>query len=586
VRDTLGYTRVSTEQQATEQKTSLRDQDRLITEKAKSMGRVLDPDAIFTDAGISGATAEGRPGFMGLIRYCENNPRPASAPGMIFVLNDSRFGRFDDPEEATHWRFVLKRLGWRVRFVEGDEVQDTFARGVIRFIGSAQASEYRANLKRTAKRAARSTAEKGLWQQEAPLGYRRLATRTDGAQRVLEIGQRKADDEVSRLTLGPEEEVEAIRTMFDGYANRHLSLGMLMTDMLARFPFRAWSRQTVRMTLKNPAYMGDVVWCRRVTDPVERLTQSVRDKSEWVVVRDAHPAIVSRELHQAVQDRMASNKRRTTATRGGYPLAGLIRCAQCGMHFAGGGGQKGPSDDPDRFRFYKDTGATTRIPVCPPPITTLRKRWLEAVVIDAVAGVVADPVTQKTIREEVQAQMSTARDSEKDRRASLERDRDRLIDQRRRLVNAVASGALKDSEAAGNMAELRTRISASDAEIERMRFAGRSALPDKAEIERMVKLAQDFPVQVRRLNGVALREALRPWIANAVVDKEKRVLTLTLWRVPGAREVFHLNNLPAPDAQEETLRRKLTVRRRIKLPARPGGTEEWYARRRAAGGAR
>jgi DNA invertase Pin-like site-specific DNA recombinase len=586
VHDTLGYVRVSTEQQATEQKTSLTDQRRLIVDKARAMGRVLEAAAIFEDAGVSGATAEGRPAFMAMLRYCESNPRPAKAIGMIFVLNDSRFGRFDDPEEATHWRFVLKRLGWRVRFVEGDEVEDTFARGVIRFIGSAQASEYRANLKRTAKRAARSTAEKGLWQQEAPLGYRRLATRTDGAQRVLEIGQRKADDEVSRLTLGPEEEVEAIRTMFDGYANRHLSLGMLMTDMVSRFPFRAWSRQTVRMTLKNPAYMGDVVWCRRVTDPVERLTQTVRDRSEWVVVRDAHPAIVSRELYQAVQDRMASNKRQTTATRGGYPLAGLIRCAQCGMHFAGGGGKKGPASDPDRFRFYKDTGSSTRIPVCPPPITTLRKRWLEAVVIDAVADMVADPLTQKTIREEVQAQMSTARDSEKDRRASLERDRDRLIDQRRRLVNAVASGALKDSEAATNLAELRTRIAGSDAEIERLRFAVRAQLPDREEIQRMVRLAQDFPVQVRRLTGVALREALRPWIANAVVDKEKRVLTLTMWRVPGAAQVFRLNNVAERGAQENTLRRKLTVRRRIQLPARPGGTKEFYARRRAAGGSR
>lgn len=580
--DTLGYARVSTEQQATEQKTSLSDQKRLIAEKARSMGRVLETAGIFQDAGVSGATAEGRPAFMAMLRFCESNPRPASALGMIFVLNDSRFGRFDDPEEATHWRFVLKRLGWRVRFVEGDEVEDTFARGVIRFIGSAQASEYRANLKRTAKRAARSTAEKGLWQQEAPLGYRRLATRNDGAQRVLAIGQRKADDEVSRLTLGPEEEVEAIRWMFDSYANRGLSLGLLAREMVKRFPFRAWGRQTVRMTLKNPAYTGDVVWCRRISDGVIR----VRDKSEWTVVRDAHPAIVSRQLYQGCQERMASNKRQTTATRGGYPLAGLIHCARCGMHFAGGGGRKGPAQEPDRFRFYKDTGSTLRIPVCPPPITTLRKRWLETAVIDAVAEMVADPLTQKTIREEVQAQMTTARDSDKERRVSLERDRDRLIEQRKRLVAAVASGTLKDSEAASNLAELRTRIGSADAEIERLRFTVRAQLPDREEIERMIQVAQDFPTQVRRLTGVALREALRPWIASAVVDKEKRLLTLTLWRVPGAAQVFHLGSVPARGTQEKTLRRKLTVQRRIKLPARPGGTEDWYARRRAAGGAR
>jgi integrase len=48
-----------------------------------------------------------------------------------------------------------------------------------------------------------------------------------------------------------------------------------------------------------------------------------------------------------------------------------------GKHFAGGGGRKGPPGDVDRYRFYKDTGGTMRVPVCSAPITTLRKRWLE-----------------------------------------------------------------------------------------------------------------------------------------------------------------------------------------------------------------
>jgi DNA invertase Pin-like site-specific DNA recombinase len=186
--DTLEYRRVSTEQQAGDDRTSLGEQHRANMELARKLGRVLDPRAVFEDPGVSGATAEGRPGFMAMVRYCEAHPRPRSAPGVILVLNDSRFGRFDDPEEATHWRFVLKRLGWHVRFAEGDDVEDGIARGVLRFIGSAQASEYRANLKRTARRASRATAEQGRWQNEAPIGYRRLATRTDGSQRVLVSG--------------------------------------------------------------------------------------------------------------------------------------------------------------------------------------------------------------------------------------------------------------------------------------------------------------------------------------------------------------------------------------------------------------
>jgi DNA invertase Pin-like site-specific DNA recombinase len=544
--ETLGYIRVSTEQQTGEHKTSLIDQKRLITNLAAKLGRALNPGAIFEDAGISGATAEGRPAFMAMVGYCQSNPRTPSTQGVIIVLNDSRFGRFDDPEEATHWRYLLKRLGWHVRFCESDDVQDPFARGVIRYIGSAQASEYRANLKRTAKRSARSTAERGLWQQEAPLGYRRLAIRLDGTSRVLAVGQRKSDDEVSRLTPGPEHEQEAIRWMFEMYGKGGTSLGALSREMQTKFPLRRWSTSTVGATLRNPAYAGDVVWCRRVTDSAERLLRTVRDQSEWVIVRDAHPALVPRELYESVQQRMAANKRQTTATQGGYPLTGLIRCAQCGEHFSGGGGRKGPPGDIDRYRFYRDSGAGKRVPVCKPPVTTLRKRWLEEQVVSAVAKMVADPRTQAIIRQEVQRLMSSAAHSGKARRIELEREKHRLTDQRQRLVDAIASGVLSEGEAARSLAELRGRIFFKDSEIERERFADRSRGSGTEEIERMVELAQDFPTQVKRLHGNALRELIRPWIADAVVDKEQRSLILTLWRIPEAVKVFHLSTSPEP----------------------------------------
>lgn len=544
--DTLGYVRVSTEQQATEQKTSLSDQKRLITEFGTKLGRVLDSQMIFGDPGVSGATAEGRPGFTAMLDYCQQYPRQSST-GMILILNDSRFGRFDDPEEAGHWRFVLKRLGWIVRFVEGDEVQDIFARGVIRFIGSAQASEYRANIKRTAKRAARSTAEKGYWQQEAPLGYRRLVTRQDGAQRVLDVGQRKSQDEYSRLTPGPESEQAVIRWMFETYATGTISLGAMARELARRFPGRRWSNSTVGSTLKNPAYAGDVVWCRRVTDKTERLERTVRDRAEWVVVRDAHPAIVERSVWETVQERMAMNKRHTRATAGNYALAGLIRCKQCGHHFAGGGGPKGPANDPDRFRFYKDTGNTARVPVCPPPMLTIRKQWLEAQVIKAIAGLVADSRVMSVIQQRMQEVLYSLRNSSKDRREALERDRKHLGDQRKRLLDAIANGTVTEREAALNLAELRSRIAAVESEIERTRFADRGSVGLRAETEKMIRLAQDFPAQASRLKGAQLREVLRPWIKDGVVDKEKRVLTLTLWRVPGIESVFHLNNSPEPD---------------------------------------
>jgi len=150
--------------------------------------------------------------------------------------------------------------------------------------------------------------------------------------------------------------------MYETYAKGGVSLTDVAAEMIRRFPVKRWSKQVSRAILHNPAYAGDIFWCRRVTDKAERQIKKVRDRSEWVIVRDAHPALVPRETYELVQQRMASNKRETTATQGGYPLAGLIRCAQCGNHFAGGGGKKGPPGDVDRYRFYRDTGNTKRIP--------------------------------------------------------------------------------------------------------------------------------------------------------------------------------------------------------------------------------
>jgi DNA invertase Pin-like site-specific DNA recombinase len=103
--DTVGYIRVSTEDQARDEKSSLADQRAAISALAAKLDRALAATDVFGDPGISGQTAEGRPGFMALIKYCEANRRPAKSPGLVLVLNDSRFGRFRDPEEAAHWRF-------------------------------------------------------------------------------------------------------------------------------------------------------------------------------------------------------------------------------------------------------------------------------------------------------------------------------------------------------------------------------------------------------------------------------------------------------------------------------------------------
>src|ERR1051326_3684557 len=77
----LAYIRVSTEDQARDERTSLADQRRAINTLATGLGLTVTDEKVFTDAGVSGATAEKRPAFMALVDFCKRNPQPIERPG-------------------------------------------------------------------------------------------------------------------------------------------------------------------------------------------------------------------------------------------------------------------------------------------------------------------------------------------------------------------------------------------------------------------------------------------------------------------------------------------------------------------------
>jgi hypothetical protein len=315
----------------------------------------------------------------------------------------------------------------------------------------------------------------------------------------------------------------------------------------------------------------------------------VRDASHWVIVRDAHPPVIDRQTFAIVQARLASNKRETRATVGGYPLSGMIRCAQCGGVFVGGGGRRGPAEDPDRYRFYRDKGAVKQRPgdaivPCADPIATLRKRWLEHAVVTEIGRVVRDVRVQRIIVEEIDRALDAAHGGHAERRVMLDAELAHLHAARKRVVDAVASGVLQEREATASLAEQRARIAAVEAEIDRTRFAARRTAAMEQLREHFVALAQDFVTQMLRAAGPALRELVRPWLKSAVYDKATRILTLTIRKVPevmGMSDGMVLHDQPPQDGRKHNKRsRRLYVVRHIRVPDSPV-----VAMRKRAGGA-
>ena len=519
----LAYTRVSTEDQSANERTSLQDQREDIRAAA---GGIAD---WFTDDGVSGRTAEGRPGFMAVVTHCRDHPR-AKADGEVWVLNSSRFGRFPNIDEFAYWRFKLRQYGYRLRTVEeaesGDDVTDAF----VRTVHSAEASAYSKRLSANSRRGKRGSAERGFWQCEAPFGYRRQEIRDGVPGRVLDRGERKADDARAVLTPGPEDERAAVRDAFTRYAAGGVSLGGLSRQLASRHPMWKWSKQSVRRLLANPVYIGKHVACR------------------GAVIRDgAHLPIIDADTWHRAQHRLTLNQHSTRAVAGEYPLAGLITCSECGHHYRGGGGKKGPDDDPERYRHYICAGAVKREPACPKPMSTVGKRLLERLVVDAVADVVTSPDVTHILSEELDRLLDNTGDEQRHERARLKREREKLSQQRQRLVGAIAVGTLRQIEAQSALQPIRDRLEEITTELDRLRFEGRRARVLSKDRSRLLNLAKDFKRTMPTLSGAAQRDFLEPWLESAVLDKWDRCLTLTIRRVPALAPFLHLSGPPGRD---------------------------------------
>jgi len=104
----------------------------------------------------------------------------------------------------------------------------------------------------------------------------------------------------------------------------------------------AWSRSSVWEVLRNPKYTGHQVWNRRAR---KKGHNRENPPEAWIWSEaPAHPALVSREEHDAVQARAVANQRSRQAVpatevrpaaKTDYLYRGLLRCGICGLRMWG-----------------------------------------------------------------------------------------------------------------------------------------------------------------------------------------------------------------------------------------------------------
>lgn len=96
-----------------------------------------------------------------------------------------------------------------------------------------------------------------------------------------------------------------------------------------------WYKSAVKRVLSNPAYVGTLALGRYKSNFLKGARVTEVDESEWVVVKDAHPAIIPEETYEAVRRLTEARKHEynwnnSTPTKNIFK--GFIFCGDCSKH--------------------------------------------------------------------------------------------------------------------------------------------------------------------------------------------------------------------------------------------------------------
>ena len=409
----VGYLRRSTDRQ----EQSIPDQRRAVEQFAEEQGLTLL--RCYVDDAISGTSTVGRKGFQQLIEDAQSDAPDFAA---VIAYDVKRFGRVDN-DEAGYYRHILKQHGVEVLYASegfsGDGTDD-----LLRPVKQWQARQESKDLAKVTIRGllskngpparnggAGEDRGAGWWMGGAPPfgfdlryesqtgeflfvlrylrdGRKQMLDRDGAPTRTLDRGETVAISRRDRakLVLGEPERVEAVRRVFRHYVEDRRGLKAVADAMnrsgipTARNAEWAghysgrWAIGTIRAILCNPAYAGDLVWNRRTDARFYRIIEGraverrgvvgrrleTNEESDWIVVKDAHEAIVPRRTWELARQVLRSKgptpipDSRGEAKRRGRPpsraggvsapgkgprerflLSGLITCNRCGSRYEG-----------------------------------------------------------------------------------------------------------------------------------------------------------------------------------------------------------------------------------------------------------
>jgi DNA invertase Pin-like site-specific DNA recombinase len=261
------------------------------------------------DEGKSGLLGpEHRPGFKRLLENWIENP---DAPQFDYVLvyDESRWGRFQNPDEAAHYEFLCAQRGKKVIYMasgfptEGNQLLAHLNTSMKRHM----AAEFSRELSQKVFRGCVEVSRRGYSAGGiASYGMARMLLDADkNPMYLLKDGEHKAISN-ARVIFVPSEDgtadvVKRIFNLFVKEGKNADEIADLLNEEGVLPPKRGkWKEEKITRILVNEIYIGTRIYNKTWG----RLKQKSRKnpRSEWVVTPNAFPALIDPETFQKAQE--------------------------------------------------------------------------------------------------------------------------------------------------------------------------------------------------------------------------------------------------------------------------------------------
>lgn len=293
------YVRMSTEHQ----KYSTDNQADVIRRYAEKRGYEIT--RTYADEGKSGLNLYGRAGLQRLLAEVESGQADFEA---LLVYDVSRWGRFQDPDEAASYELRCRRAGVQVHYcAEQFENDGSIGSSIIKTVKRAMAGEYSRELSVKVFAGQANLIRLGFRQGgTAGFALRRMLVDQSGQPKgILDHGEHKsiATDRVV-LVPGPPDEVELVGEIYrlfvvENRTEREIAYELNKRGILTDLN-RAWTRGSIHQLLINEKYVGNNVWGK--TSFKLKTTHKHNPPEEWIRADGVFTGIVDQSLFEQAQE--------------------------------------------------------------------------------------------------------------------------------------------------------------------------------------------------------------------------------------------------------------------------------------------